>query len=89
MKSNITKAEKDPRYIFLRNRFLIAIDLIHDLETDQAADRAILSIVIEEEDKKYYRHKIAARRRGHLGLRALNRDIRQYYKYCENNGLWS
>ncbi len=80
------KRESDTYYLYLREKYLRASLMIFMRSVRQCEDRKILKITTDPIEKKAIRHRLAERRGGPEGLRALNKDIRRFYEYCYDKG---
>lgn len=73
----------DGHYLFLKPRYLWAVLNIGSIEKEQSNDKKLLKITSNEDEKKIIRHRLASRRLGPKGLRAMNKHIRRFINYCD------
>lgn len=69
----------DPAYEWVRQRYLKAVNKIHDLEVEQHTNRLYQMAAVGEEKKPFRRAMYSARKQ----LASLNKDIAAYYRYRE------
>ncbi len=82
----INSRENDKLYLSLRERCLFACSLLPIKAKAQAEDKEWLKTIENQRLKRTIRHRIAERRRGKDGLRALNKAIMRFYNYCDMMG---
>lgn len=74
-----------PEYQMYLKKYWHAASLIHDLEVYQANTRLILKYETDLEERKRLRKILMDNRRGRDGLRSLNKQIRDFYVYCDKH----